>query len=214
MAEITASIVKDLREKTGAGMMDCKKALVEADGDETKAIEILRKKGLKSVDKRAGKVAAEGTIGCYVHAGAQIVAIVELNSETDFVARGEEFKTLANDIAMQVAAMNPKYNTVEDIPEDVLNKEKEILMEQLNDKQKEKADMIIPGKLEKFYSENVLAKQAFIKDDSKTITQLVQDLSAKIGEKIVIRRFARFEVGEGIEKKQEDFAADVAAAMQ
>ena len=213
MAEITASIVKDLREKTGAGMMDCKKALVEADGDETKAIEILRKKGLKSVDKRAGKVAAEGTIGCYVHAGAQIVAIVELNSETDFVARGE-FKTLANDIAMQVAAMNPKYNTVEDIPEDVLNKEKEILMEQLNDKQKEKADMIIPGKLEKFYSENVLAKQAFIKDDSKTITQLVHDLSAKIGEKIVIRRFARFEVGEGIEKKQEDFAAEVAAAMQ
>lgn len=214
MAEITASIVKDLREKTGAGMMDCKKALVEADGDEAKAIEILRKKGLKSVDKRAGKVAAEGTIGTYVHAGAQIVAVVELNCETDFVARGEEFKALANDIAMHVAAMNPQYNNVEDVPSDVLDKEKEILMSQLNDKQKEKADMIIPGKLEKFYSENVLAKQAFVKDDSKTILQLVQDLSAKIGEKIVIRRFVRFQVGEGIEKKQEDFAAEVAAAMQ
>lgn len=214
MAEITASVVKDLREKTGAGMMDCKKALVEANGDEAKAIEILRKKGLKSLDKRAGKVAAEGTIGTYVHAGSQIVSIVELNCETDFVARGEDFKTLANDIAMHVAAMSPKYNNVEDVPEDVLNKEKEILMGQLNDKQKEKADMIIPGKLEKFYAENVLAKQAFVRDDSKTIEQLVQDLGAKIGEKIVIRRFVRFQVGEGIEKKQEDFAAEVAAAMQ
>lgn len=214
MTEITASAVRDLREKTGAGMMDCKNALVEANGDEAKAIEILRKKGLKSVDKRAGKVAAEGVIGAYVHAGSQIVAIVELNCETDFVARGDDFKALANDIAMHVAAMAPRYNSVQDIPEEVLEKEKEILMEQLNDKQKEKADMIIPGKLEKFYSENVLANQAFIKDDSKTISQLVSDLSAKIGEKIVVRRYARFEVGEGIEKKQEDFAAEVAAAIK
>ncbi len=214
MAEITASIVKDLREKTGAGMMDCKKALVEANGDMEAAIEILRKKGLKSVDKRAGKVAAEGTVGVYVHAGAQIVALVELNCETDFVARGDEFKALANDIAMHVAAMNPAYNTVADIPQEVLDKEKEILIEQLNEKQKAKADMIIPGKLEKFYSENVLEKQAFIKDDSKTILQLVQDLSAKIGEKIAIRRFVRYQVGEGIEKKKEDFASEVAACIQ
>ncbi len=211
MAEITASVVKDLREKTGAGMMDCKKALVEANGDEEKAIELLRKKGLKNVDKRAGKVAAEGTIGTYVHQGAQIVAIVELNCETDFVARGDDFKNLARDIAMHVAAMNPSYVNVEDVPENVINKEKEILIEQLNDKQKEKADMIIPGKLEKFYSENVLLKQAFVKAEEKTVATLIQDLSAKIGEKIVVRRFVRFQVGEGIEKKKEDFAAEVAA---
>ena len=127
MAEITASIVKDLREKTGAGMMDCKKALVEAEGDETKAIEILRKKGLKSVDKRAGKVAAEGTIGCYVHAGAQIVAIVELNSETDFVARGEEFKTLANDIAMQVVGIGFIIGVVQDSTETALNSSSDVV---------------------------------------------------------------------------------------
>ncbi len=211
MAEITASVVKDLREKTGAGMMDCKKALVEADGNEEKAIELLRKKGLKNVDKRAGKVAAEGTIGTYIHQGAQIVAIVELNCETDFVARGDDFKTLAKDIAMHVAAMNPQYVNVEDVPEEVINKEKEILIEQLNDKQKSKADMIIPGKLEKFYSENVLLKQIFVKDEEQTVASLIQNLSAKIGEKIVVRRFVRFQVGEGIEKKQEDFAAEVAA---
>ncbi len=212
---VSAEMVKQLRQQTGAGMMDCKSALAEANGSMEVAIEVLRKKGLKDLGKRAGKVAAEGTIGVYAHAGDQVVSLVELNSETDFVARGEEFKKTARDIAMHVAAMKPKYLSVEEIPETVVAKEKEIILEQLNDAQKAKADMIMPGKMEAFYADNVLLKQIYVKDESgkKTIQEIVNDLSTKVGEKVQIRRFQRYEVGEGVEKQQTNLAEEVASMV-
>ena len=148
---ISASLVKELRSKTGAGMMDCKSALKEANGDLEGAVEVLRKKGLKDLGKRSGKVAAEGVIGTYIHAGSQVAVLVELNSETDFVARGEDFQRTANEIAMHVAAMRPQYVAVEDVPQELLKKEEEIILESLNDAQKAKADKIIPGKLKKYF---------------------------------------------------------------
>ena len=213
MTEISAEMVKTLREKTGAGMMDCKAALKEANGSMETAIEVLRKKGLKDIDKRSGKVAAEGMIGVYSHAGDQVVAIVELNCETDFVARGEEFKELARNIALHVAAMKPRYLAVEEIPASVIEKEKEIYIEQLSEKQRANADKILPGKLEKFYEDSVLLKQLYVKDDSgkKTVQDLIQEVSIKCGEKVALRRFQRFEVGEGIERQQGNLAAEVAA---
>lgn len=215
MSEVSASLVRELREKTGAGMMDCKSALKEANGDMDAAIEVLRKKGLKDLGKRAGKTAAEGTIGVYSHAGDQVVSIVELNCETDFVARGEDFKNLARSLAMQVAAMKPLYITVDHVPASVLQKEKEIFFEQLNEGQKKNADKILEGKLQKFFEENCLMNQLFVRDDSgkQTVKQLVEELSIKCGEKIVVRRFERFEVGEGIEKQQANLAAEVAATI-
>jgi elongation factor Ts len=208
-------MIKKLREMTGAGMMDCKTALNEAAGSMDQAIEILRKKGLKDIAKRAGKTAAEGTIGVYTHPGDQVVALVELNCETDFVARGEEFRALARDLAMHVAAMKPTYLSVEDVPEHVIAKEKEILFEQLNDEQKKKSDKILPGKIEKFLETQVLLRQIFIKDEteSKTIKDMVEGLGMKCGEKVSIRRFSRLEVGEGIEKAQANLADDVAAMV-
>ena len=215
MTDIKAADVKSLRDITGAGMMDCKKALTEANGDKDKAIEVLRKMGLKSVDKRAGKVAAEGYLGMYLHAGGQVAAIVELNCETDFVARGDEFKDCANGIAMHVAAMKPEYLNPEDVPAELLAKEKEIILDSLNDAQKDKADKIIEGKLRKYYAENCLIKQAYIKDDSGKldIQTLVDNLSAKVGEKVTVRRFSVMEVGEGIEKAVVDLAAEVQATV-
>ncbi len=216
MADVSLELVKKLREKTGAGMMDCKSALAEAKGDIDLAIEVLRKKGLKDLGKRTGKIAAEGTVGVYVHPGDQIVALVELNSETDFVARGEEFKALARDLAMHVAAMKPEYLTVEDIPEAVISKEKEILIEQLGEKERSKADKILPGKLEKYYEDKVFMKQPYVKDESgkRTVKDMIDELGIKCGEKVAVRRFIRFVVGEGIEKQQSNLAADVAAMMQ
>ena len=212
--EITASLVKELREKTGAGMMDCKSALKESGGDIDQAIEFLRKKGLKSLGKRAGKVAAEGAIGVYVHAGSQIVSIVELNCETDFVARGEEFQQVANDLAMHVAAMKPLYLSSDSIPEEVLKKEEEIVLETLNDAQKDKADKIIPGKMNKFFEDVALLQQVFVKDDKKKISEIVDELGIKCGEKVSVRRFERFEVGEGVEKAQgASFAEEIAATI-
>lgn len=213
MTEISAELVKQLRTQTGAGMMDCKAALKEANGSLEAAVEVLRKKGLKDIGKRAGKVAAEGCVGVYVHPGDQVVALVELNSETDFVARGEEFRATARDIAMHIAAMKPIYLSAEDVPAAVLDKEKEILMEQLNEAQRAKADKILPGKLQKFYEEHCLLNQIFVKDDSasKTINDLVEALSVKCGEKVKVRRFCRYEVGEGIAKSEMNFAAEVAA---
>lgn len=208
---VTPELVKQLREKTGAGMMDCKKALSEANGSIEGAIEVLRKKGLKDVEKRAGKVAAEGAIGVYIHPGDQVVAIVELNCETDFVARGEEFKGVARDLAMHVAAMKPRYADVADIPEAVIEKEKEIVFEQLNEAQRSKLDKIMPGKLQSFYADNVLMSQSFVKDEEKTIRQVVDELSVRTGEKVTLRRFQRFQVGEGIEKVVTNLAAEVAA---
>lgn len=213
MSEVSASLVKQLRDQTGAGMMDCKKALAEANGSMELAVEILRKKGLKDIGKRAGKTAAEGTIGVYVHAGDQVVAIVELNCETDFVARGDEFREAARELAMHVAAMRPQYLDAGDVPEHVLLKEKEILLEQLEEAQRAKADKILPGKIEKFYADNCLLRQNFVKDDTgkKSVKDIIDELSVRTGEKVVVRRFARYEVGEGIVKQATNLADDVAA---
>ena len=215
MAEVSAKAVQELRTKTGAGMMDCKAALAECAGDMEKAIEFLRKKGLKNLDKRAAKVAAEGVIGVYSHHGGQIVSIVELNCETDFVARSEEFVSLARDIAMHIAAMNPRYLSEEDVPAEVLAKEKEILTEQLDEKQRNMAEKILPGKLKKFYEDNCLLTQNFVRDESGklSIKNLIEQLGVKVGEKLALRRFQRFEVGEGIEKASTNFAAEVAAQI-
>jgi len=212
MVAISAELVKTLRERTGAGMMDCKEALVEAKGSLEAAVEVLRKRGLKDISKRAGKIAAEGVLGVYVHPGEQVVAVVELNCETDFVARNEEFRNLARNLAMQVAAMRPLYVAVEDIPPQILERETEILKAQLTESQLAKADKIIPGRLEKYYEDNVLYCQIYVKDESGKlkVKDLVDGLSAKMGEKIVVRRFQRFEVGEGIEKRVNDLAAEVA----
>lgn len=216
MAEVSAALVRELREKTGAGMMDCKAALSEAGGDMEKAFEVLRKKGLKDIGKRAGKVAAEGAVGMYLHNTGQVAAMVELNCETDFVARGVDFTSLARDLAMQVAAAKPRYLTVEEVPADVLEKEKEILMGQLDEKQRAKADMIIPGRLNKFYEEVVFLEQLYIKDESgkKKVKQLLEELSIKTGEKVGVRRFVRYQVGEGIEKAQADFASEVTSMIK
>lgn len=219
MAEITASAVKSLREKTGAGMVDCKNALVEAGGDETQAVEILRKKGMAMQGKKAGRVTAEGAVGSYIHMGGKVGVLVEINCESDFVARGEEFQQLVKDVAMHIAASDPRYAKREEVPADELAKEREILMEQLkNDpknanKPEDVLNKIIEGRLNKFYEENVLIDQPFVKDPSKTIGELVAEKIASIKENISIRRFARYKMGEGIEKKQDDFAAEVASMV-
>jgi elongation factor Ts len=220
MAEITASAVKALREKTGAGMVDCKNALVEANGDEATAIEILRKKGIATAEKKGGRVTAEGAVGSYIHMGGKVGVLVEINCESDFVARSEEFQQLVKDVAMHIAATDPRYVRREEIPAEILDKERQILREQLkNDpknanKPEEVLDKIIEGRLNKFYEENVLVDQPFVKDPSKTIGELVTEKIASIKENISIRRFARFKMGEGIEKKQDDFAAEVASMVK
>lgn len=195
---ITADQVKVLREKTGAGMMDCKRALEEAGGDMEKAIEYLREKGLAAAAKKAGRTAAEGVIEAYIHLGGKLGVLVEVNCETDFVARTPEFREFARDIAMQVAAANPQYLRREDVPAEVLEKEKEILRAQaLNEGKPEKVvDRIVEGRLEKFYSENCLLEQPFIKDPDKKVRDLLAEKIARIGENIVIRRFVRFQLGE------------------
>lgn len=195
---ITAELVKALREKTGAGMMDCKRALEETGGDMEKAVEYLREKGLAAAAKRAGRTAAEGVIESYIHLGGKLGVLVEVNCETDFVARTPEFREFARDIAMQVAAANPQYLTREDVPAEVLNKEKEILRAQaLNEGKPEKVvDRIVEGRLEKFYSENCLLEQPFIKDPDKKVRDLLAEKIARVGENIVIRRFVRFQLGE------------------
>lgn len=219
MAEITASAVKSLREKTGAGMVDCKNALIEANGDEAAAVEILRKKGMATAGKKAGRVTAEGVVGSYIHMGGKVGVMVEVNCESDFVARGDEFQNLVKDVAMHIAASDPKYVTREEVPVTVLDKEREILMEQLkNDpknagKPEDVLNKIIEGRLNKFYEEAVLLDQPFVKDPSKTIGELVTEKIASIKENITIRRFTRYKMGEGIEKKQDDFAAEVASMV-
>ena len=209
--EITAKMVKELREKSGAGMMDAKKALVEADGNVDKAMDLLREKGLASVAKKSGRIASEGIIESYIH-GGRIGVLVEVNSETDFVAKNEEFKEFARDVAMQVAAVNPQYLKREEVPAEIVEHEKSILREQaLNEGKPEHiVEKMIEGRLDKFYEEICLMDQKFIKDGDKKMIDLQNDLAAKIGENISVRRFVRFEVGEGMEKKEEDFAAEVA----
>lgn len=219
MADITASSIKSLREKTGAGMVDCKNALVEAGGDETQAVEILRKKGMASADKKAGRVTAEGAVGSYIHMGGKVGVMVEINCESDFVARGEEFQQLVKDVSMHVAATDPRFLKREDVPAEVLDKEREILSEQLkNDpknanKPEDVLNKIIDGRLNKYYEENVLLDQPFVKDPSKTIGELVSEKIASIKENISIRRYTRYKMGEGIEKRKDDFAAEVASMV-
>lgn len=219
MAEITASAVKGLREKSGAGMIDVKNALVEANGDENAAMEILRKKGMATAGKKAGRVTAEGAVGSYIHMGGKVGVMVEVNCESDFVSRGEEFQQLVKDVAMHIAASDPRYTNREEVPADVLEKEREIMREQLkNDpknanKPEDVLNKIIEGRLNKFYEENVLVDQPFVKDPSKTIGELVAEKIGSIKENITIRRFTRYKMGEGIEKKQDDFAAEVASMV-
>ncbi len=194
---ITAEMVKNLREKTGAGMMDCKKALTEAEGDFDKAVELLRKKGLAAAEKKAGRQASEGVIGSYIHMD-KIGVLLEVNCETDFVARTDDFKEFVKDVAMHIAAASPRYLSREDIPEDVINKEKEIYKEQIKNKPEHVVEKIVQGKLEKFYSEVCLLDQVFVKDPEgkKKVKDLLTEMIAKLGENIVIRRFVRYQLGE------------------
>ena len=211
--KITAGMVKELREGTGAGMMDCKKALQEADGDMDKAVELLRKKGLAAAAKKAGRIAAEGAVGSYIHAGGKIGVLVEVNCETDFVARTDDFQALVRDIAMHIAAAEPRFVSRDEVTDDVMEAERRIYREQAleSGKPENVVDRIVEGKIGKFYSEAVLLEQPFVKDPDKTIQQLLAEKIAKIGENIQVRRFARFKMGEGLEKREDDFAAEVAA---
>ena len=214
MANITAAMVKELREKTGAGMMDCKKALAETGGDFVKAEEWLRKKGISRAAGKASRVAAEGMIGTYVH-GGRIGVIVEVNCETDFVARNTDFQDLVKDVAMQVAAANPKFVSREEVPTEQLEKEREIQRELLKQQGKPEAmwDKILVGKVEKYYEQVCLVDQLWVKDDKKKVGEMITERAAKIGEKVAVRRFVRYEVGEGIEKKKDDLAAEVAKTL-
>lgn len=214
MASIPAKVVKELREKTGAGMMDCKKALTENDGDTTKAIEWLRQKGTISADKKQGRVAAEGLVESYIHTGGRIGVLVEVNCETDFVARREEFQELVKNIAMQIAACpNVEFVKVEDIPESTVEKEKEIEMgrDDLDGKPDNIKEKIVSGRIGKRLNEISLLPQPYIRDQSITVEELVKQSIAQLGENIQIRRFVRFVLGEGIEKEESNFADEVAA---
>ena len=200
--EVSASMVKDLREKTGAGMMDCKKALAESAGNFEKAVDYLRQKGLATAARRAGKVASEGQIGSYVHAGGKIGVMVEVNCETDFVAKTDDFQAFAKDVAMHIAASSPLYIQRENVSPEALEREREIYRAQARDAGKPEKIMekIVEGKLEKYYSEVCLLEQPFVKDPDRTVQDLLNGLIGKLGEKVEIRRFIRFQVGEGMAK--------------
>ncbi|MCG8424683.1 MAG: translation elongation factor Ts [Proteobacteria bacterium] len=212
MAAVTAAMIKELRERTSSGMADCKKALVECDGNVEKAIEYLRKKGLAKAAKKAGRAATEGLIVSYIHGKGRIGVLVEINCETDFVGRNDDFQQFAKDVAMQIAAMNPQYVSAEEIPAEVVDKERSIRMEtaRQSGKPDKVIEKIVDGQLAKWKKEICLLEQMWVKDDKKTIGTLNQELIAKIGENIRIRRFTRYELGEGLEKKPDDFAAEVA----
>ena len=216
MAEVSAAAVKALREKTGAGMMECKKALIEANGNEERANEILRERGLASAKKKEGRVAAEGVVGSYIHMGGKVGVLVEVNCETDFVARGEEFQQLVKDIAMHIAAAEPRYVSREEVTADVLDKERDIARAQAKNDPKNASkpdqviDKIVEGRLNKFDEEFVLLDQPFIKEPAQTVGEMVTEKVAKTGEKITIRRFARYKMGEGLAKRGDDFQDEVA----
>lgn len=211
----TASIAK-LRERTGAGIIDVKFALEEADGDESRAIEILRKKGAAKAVKRAGKVAAEGRVASYIHGEGRVGVLLEMNCETDFVARSEKFAALVKDIAMHIAAANPSYVSREQVPATAVERERAVYREQLSGDKKspEVLEKIIESKLAKFYEEQCLLDQPFIKDEERSVAQVLESAVGEIGEKIVVRRFARYELGEGIEKEHVDFLAEVQAQLE
>ena len=214
MGNITAKLVKDLRDKTGAGMMDCKKALNETEGNVEKALEWLRKKGIASAEKKSGRVAAEGSIGSYIHTGSRVGVLLELNCETDFVARGDIFQSLLKDVSMQVAACpNVEYVSIDEIPKDIVEKEKQIEMgrDDLSGKPENIKEKIVEGRIAKRLNELVLLSQPYIKDSALTVEDLVKQAAAKIGENIKVRRFTRYTLGEGIEKNEMDFADEVAS---
>ncbi len=217
MAEVTSAMVKDLREKTGAGMMDCKKALVESSGDADKAITWLREKGLATAGKKAGRSATEGAVGSYIHLGGKIGVLVEVNCETDFTARNEKFQALVKDIAMQIAWSNPRWLRREDVPAAELDQEKSVHRAQLREQGKPEAmfDKIIPGKIEKFYKEYCLLEQAFFRDPEgkRSVQDEINAAIAIIGENMQVRRFTRYALGEGLTKEKKDFAAEVSAAV-
>jgi elongation factor Ts len=216
--EINASMIKDLRERTGAGMSDCKKALTEVSGDMDKAIDYLRAKGLAKAAKKAGREATEGLVVSYIHGGGRIGVLVEVNCETDFVARNEDFVGFTKDVAMQIAAMAPQYVRKDEIPADAVEHEKSVLVAKAKEdpKNANKPEQVLAkiteGQVSKWMKDICLLDQPFVKNPDKTIEQLQQELIAKIGENIKIRRFVRFELGEGLEKKKDDFAAEVAKA--
>jgi elongation factor Ts len=213
--EISAQMVKELREKTGAGMMDCKNALNESKGDMEGAIVYLRKKGLASAQKKALRIAAEGMIGHYIHAGSKLGVLVEVNCETDFAARSDNFTALVKDVAMHIAAASPLYVKREDVPAEVLEKEKEIYKDQAraSGKPANIVDKIAEGKMESYYEMACLYDQKFVKDPNITVKDLINNIVAKIGENIQVRRFSRFKTGEGLEKRSTDLAKDVAEAL-
>jgi elongation factor Ts len=212
---ISAAAIKALRDKTGAGMMECKSALTEAEGVEEKAIEILRKRGLATATKKAGRIAAEGLVNAYIHAGGKIGVLLEVNCETDFVARSEEFKSFVHDLAMHITAAEPRFITKEDVPQQVLDKEREIALEQAKadpknaNKPPQVLEKIVEGRLSKFYQEACLMEQPFVKDQNMTIGELVSSMISKTGENVRIRRFTRYKMGEGLEKRSTDLAGEV-----
>lgn len=212
---ITPASIKALREKTGAGMMECKSALTEAQGDEEKAIEILRKRGLATATKKSGRIAAEGLVDSYIHAGGKIGVLIEVNCETDFVARGEEFRSFVHDLAMHVTAAEPRFVSKEEVSAEVLEKEREIALEQAKadpknaSKPQEVLDKIVEGRLSKFYQETCLMEQPFVKDQNITVGDLIRQMVSKTGENIRVRRFIRFKMGEGLEKRVSDLSAEV-----
>jgi elongation factor Ts len=214
---ITAEMVKSLREKTGAGMMECKKALTEANGNEEQAIDILRKAGLASAKKREGRIAAEGMVGSYIHMGGKVGVLVEVNCETDFVARSEDFQQFVKDLAMHICASEPLYVSKDQVSAAVIEKEKEIARDQAKadpknaNKPENIIEKMVEGRVSKYYTETVLLEQPFVKDQAITIADLVTQVTAKTGEKVSVRRFTRYKMGEGLEKRQEDFASEVAS---
>jgi elongation factor Ts len=219
MAGVTAAGVKALREKTGAGMMECKRALAEAGGDEAQAIQLLRERGLASAKKKEGRIAAEGVVGSYIHMGGKVGVLVEVNCETDFVARTEEFQQLVKDIAMHVAAAEPRFVSREEVEAGVMDKEREIARAQARNDPKNATkpdqviDKIVEGRMNKFYEEAVLVDQPFVKDPAKTVGDLLNEKIAATGEKITVRRFTRYKMGEGLSKRDEDFGGEVAALL-
>ena len=210
---ISASQVKELRTKTGAGILDCKKALTENEGNFEKAIDWLRAKGMSKAAKKASRAATEGLVHSYIHAGGRIGVLLEVNSETDFMSRNEDFQAFVKDIAMHITVAAPGWVRIEDVPADVIERETKVFIQQAVEAGKPEhiAEKMVSGKLKKFYTENCLLEQAFIKDEDKTISQLTNEFVAVCGENIQIRRFARFVLGEGLEKKEDDFAAEVVA---
>jgi elongation factor Ts len=213
--KVTAQMVKELRERTGAPMMQCKTALQETEGSIDDAIQLLRKKGIASAAKKAGRVAAEGAVGSYIHAGGKIGVLLEVNCETDFVGRTDEFQELVKDIAMHIAAADPRYVRSDEVTEEDLAREREVYRHQALEtgKPADVVERIVDGKMKKFYSEACLLEQPYVKDSEKTVGEMITEKIARIGENIQVRRFVRFKLGEGIEKRSEDFAAEVAAQV-